>query len=54
MEVLLVLVVLVPVVWTEVEVKLAWTGGMGGAVGDAGYEFELVTQVVDSKWSFAP
>jgi len=54
MEVPLVLVVLAPVVWTEVEVEWAWTGGKGGAVGDAGYEFELVTQVVDLRWSFAP
>ena len=42
-------------VWTEVEVEVGVrTGGMGGVVGDAGYEFELVTPVVDSKWSFAP
>ena len=29
-------------------------GGMEGVVGDAGYGFGLVTQVVDSQWSFAP
>ena len=29
-------------------------GGMEEVVGDAGYGFELVTPVVDSKWSFAP
>ena len=33
---------------------MKWIGGMEEVVGDVGYEFELVTQVVDSKWNSAP
>ena len=49
-----VLVVLALVVWTEVEVEWVWIDGKEEAVGDAGYEIELVTQVVDSGLNFAP
>ena len=44
----------VPVLWVYTEVDVQWIGGMEEVVGDVGYEFELVTQVVDSKWNFAP
>ena len=50
----LVLVVLALMVWTEVDVGGMWIDGMEEAVGDAEYGIELVTQVVDSGWSFAP
>ena len=33
---------------------MKWIGGMEEVVGDVGCEFELVTQVVGSKWNFAP
>jgi len=49
-----VLVVLALVVRTEVEVEWVWIDGKEEAVGDAGYGIELVTQVVDSGWNFAP
>ena len=49
-----VLVVLALMVWTEVDVEWVWIVGMEEAVGDAGYGIELVTQVVDSGWNFAP
>ena len=49
-----VLVVLALMVWTEADVGGMWIDGMEEAVGDAGYEIELVTQVVDSGLNFAP
>ena len=33
---------------------MEWIGGMEEVVGDVGYGFELVMQVIDSKWTFAP
>ena len=46
--------VVLALVWTEVDVEWVWIGGMEEAVGDAGYGIGLVTQVVDSGWNFAP